>query len=61
MIRYYYNENTGAITRKSQGTAHFLEPLPYVETKDDYDITQWKIIDGEFFYNPMPKATNPRG
>jgi hypothetical protein len=61
MIRYYYNENTGEITRRSEGTLHLVESNPYIESISDVDITQYTVSGGELVHTPTPKATNPRG
>lgn len=61
MIRYYYDENSGEITRRSEGTLHPVESNPYIETVTDVDITQYTISNGELVHTPTTKATNPRG
>ena len=60
MIRYYYDEGTGKITRRSQGSTHFVEPNPYIESDLDVDITQYTVYNGYLVHTPTPKATNPR-
>lgn len=58
--RYFYDE-TGTIVGKSIGDGiHFLNDHDYIETDEDLDITQYRVVDGEFELHPTEKAINPR-
>ncbi|MDB4337150.1 hypothetical protein N9991_00210 [bacterium] len=51
--RYFYDE-TGQIVSKSIGDGlHFSSNYPYIETEEDYNLTQYRIVDGEFVHTPV--------
>jgi hypothetical protein len=61
ITRRYFYDNTGTIVNKSIGDGlHFINNHPYIETDQDYDITQYRIENGEFVHTPTEKAVNPR-
>lgn len=43
MFRYYYDETTGAITRKNKGNLQSIEPNPYIDSIQDVNITQYTV------------------
>lgn len=51
--RYFYKPD-GEIVSKSIGDGlHFSSNYPYIETEEDYNLTQYRIVDGEFVHTPV--------
>ena len=60
MSKYALNLDEGSRILSATYEAYAVAGMPVVSTLPDGDITDYKYINGEFIYEPLPEPIQPQ-